>query len=345
MKKIIFFGLALLSFNLSAQNFTPSLNKNLELIFVDYLMPYNSIINIDPTTNPSDTFSVLEAFRNGNGAYLQGREFEYDTLVSTWSCSINGNQNFVYIIDPATADTMEYEIIYRDAQGRDTLYQTFYDTSAFGQGALSLAQEFRIYYGANGIDSAFISDVGSGGFGNDIRYIVYRNAQNQVDSLVADVEFMGVSFPVQTLIYYASNGQLDSINLKNTLTGEIEEQVRTQNNAAGLVEKFFIYELGQSNNWELYIEYHLSLNSFFSIAEQASAKLNFYPNPSEGRLNLNNQVPADIKVLNLNGEIVWQENELSPNSEVNLSFLAKGLYLVQLKLNDGRVYSEKILMK
>lgn len=346
MKKIITLCIALMAVSAQAQNFSPTLNRNFELIFVDYLMPYNTLINIDPSTNPVDTFGLVEVLKNANGAYLQGREIESGNLVSNWLCTNNSGLNTVYLTDPLSGDTVQMDKIYRDAQGRDTLYETYYDTTFAATGALTLVEELRLFYGPNGVDSAAISEANSGlGFGTNINYTVYRNAQNTVDSLVADIEFMGSKFPIQTLIYFIANNQLDSINLKNTLSGEVEEQVRVANNSNGLVEKFFIYERGNNNAWSLYDEYHLSANTFFGLNQKSALSLNLYPNPSEGLVNLNNPQPADLKIINLNGELIWEQKGLSPQSQVNLKSIAKGFYLAQLRLSDGSFYSEKILLK
>lgn len=346
MKKIITLSIALMAISVQAQNFSPTLNRNFELIFVDYLMPYNTLINIDPSTNPVDTFGLVEVLKNSNGAYLQGREFENGNLISTWLCVNNGGTNTVYLTNPLNGDTVQMDKIYRDAFGRDTLYQTYYDTASPATGTLILSEELRIHYGSNGIDSASISEVNGGiGFGNNINYTVYRNAQNTVDSLVADIEFMGSKFPIQTLIYFISNNQLDSINLKNTLSGEVEEQVRVANNSNGLIEKFYIYERGNNNAWTLYDEYHLSANTFFGLSQKSALSLSLYPNPSQGLLNLNNPVPADLKIINLKGELVWEQSGLSPQCQVNLKSVAKGLYLAQIRLSDGSFHSEKILLK
>jgi hypothetical protein len=346
MRKLLTLCLGLIGLALQAQNFSPTLNRNLELIFLDNLMPYNRLINIDPSTSPVDTFGVLEVLKNANGAYLQGREIENDTIISNWICSISGNQNLVYIVDPSNGDTLQMEHIYRDVQGRDSLYQSYLDTSVSGGGPLILSEELRLFYGPNGIDSATIAEPNGGaGLGNDIRYIVYRNAQNEVDSLVADIDFLGTSFPIQTLLYFFSNNALDSINLKNTLTGEIEEQVRADNNSNGLVEKFYIYERDANNAWSLYDEYHLSANSFFGISEKSALAINLYPNPSNGIVNLNNALSAEISVLNIKGEIVWTQKDLSPNAELNLSGFAKGLYMLQIKMSDDSFSTQKLLLK
>jgi len=346
MKKIITLCFAFAVLTAQAQNFSPSLNRNFELIFVDYLMPYNTLINIDQTTSPVDTIGYVEVLKNANGAYLQGREFASGNFVSKWLCTNNGSLNTVYLTNPANGDTVQMDKVFRDSFGRDTLYETYYDTTSPASGTLILSQELRLYHGSNGIDSAAIKEVNGGvGFGNNINYTIYRNAQNTVDSLVADIEFMGNSFPIQTLIYFISNNQLDSINLKNTLTGAVEEQVRFTNNSNGLIEKFFIYERGANNAWSLYDEYHLSANSYFSMNEATAANFSIFPNPNQGILNLNNPLPAELSIRNMTGQLVWEQKDLEPNSQVNLGDLVKGLYLVQVQLSDKRFISEKLIIE
>ena len=346
MKRIIILCITLSAFTAQAQNFSPSLNRNFELIFVDFLMPYNTLINIDPSTNPKDTFGFVEVLKNSNGAYLQGREFEAGNLVSNWLCTNNGALNTIYLTNPSNGDTVQVDKVYRDAFGRDTLYETYYDTTSPATGTLILSEELRLYHGPNGIDSAAITEVNGGiGLGNNINYTIYRNAQNSVDSLVADIQFMGSTFPIQTLIYFVSNNQLDSINLKNTLTGEVEEQVRVSNNSSGLVEKFFIYERGANNAWSLYDEYHLGADSYFSITNITTAAFEIFPNPCQGILNLNNPLSAELSIHNIRGQVVRELKDLAPNSQVNLNDLSSGLYLVQVRLSDNSFISENLIIE
>jgi hypothetical protein len=138
---------------------------------------------------------------------------------------------------------------------------------------------------------------------------------------------------------------LDSINLKNTLTGEVEEQVRVSNNSSGLVEKFFIYERGANNAWSLYDEYHLGADSYFSITNITTAAFEIFPNPCQGILNLNNPLSAELSIHNIKGQVVRELKDLAPNSQVNLNDLSSGLYLVQVRLSDNSFTSEKLIIE
>ena len=77
-----------------------------------------------------------------------------------------------------------------------------------------------------------------------------------------------------------------------------------------------------------------------------------YPNPTHGQLNLSISNLSDkqeifIKLINANGQRVYDERLLNSTSSYNWQFnthhLPKGLYLLQLNLNNG-VLNKKILI-
>jgi hypothetical protein len=56
-----------------------------------------------------------------------------------------------------------------------------------------------------------------------------------------------------------------------------------------------------------------------------------YPNPTKGIIKINASEKADLSVFNLQGVKVFSELNVLPNTDVNLSSLSKGAYLVKLK--------------
>jgi len=85
--------------------------------------------------------------------------------------------------------------------------------------------------------------------------------------------------------------------------------------------------------------------------EEISAlqSLTLAPNPTNGRSNLilqfDRRVSADIQLLNLMGQVIWQgreENVRAFNRELDLSNQAGGMYLVRIIVND-RVRTVKLL--
>lgn len=71
-------------------------------------------------------------------------------------------------------------------------------------------------------------------------------------------------------------------------------------------------------------------------------KLEFFPNPSSGRINLKFDLPStgntDVSILNSDGKRVYHESLINfsgkYSKEIDLSMNAKGIYFVQIKQGD-----------
>ncbi len=334
MKKI-YTLLFLIPLSLLAQdfNYSPAINRNLEMLFDNYLIDYNKMVNIDPNTNPLDTFGVVEIYRNGIGHYTAGREFSNDTLVSNWICSSMANKNIVGIQDLARGSVIQRDEIHFDANGNDTLIEIYAETST--PGSLTKIQDFKLFYNSYGLDSAAIID-GAGGFGNEVFYSFRRNATGKLDSLVAAITFAGSAYPIQTLIYFENaNGDLDSINLLNNLTGVIEEQVRAKSDANGKIYEFSLYERDMNNEWSIYDTYVLSTESFFNMVENAQAfDFEIYPNPAQKEIRLDVNQPGAYKLYHLSGTL-FNSGEYVAGESIQIESLPEGVYVLYLELNDG----------
>ena len=95
-----------------------------------------------------------------------------------------------------------------------------------------------------------------------------------------------------------------------------------------------------------------NMSSNVSVKDNSafSGIVNIYPNPANNMINVNYEIKSNekvsINVTNLAGQVVATKNNGSQvsgsyKSEMDLSSLANGLYLVQLKVGD-RVHTEKI---
>ncbi len=92
---------------------------------------------------------------------------------------------------------------------------------------------------------------------------------------------------------------------------------------------------------------NLSVNeSSIGIAENKE-ELTFVlsPNPSFGQLSINHDYnDTDIIIIDLNGKIVYQENNYFSGKSIDLSLLNKGIYLVQVQ-NEQKSRTQKLLIK
>ncbi len=73
------------------------------------------------------------------------------------------------------------------------------------------------------------------------------------------------------------------------------------------------------------------------------------PNPNVGQqftLHLPDEVPfADVQLLNLTGQLAFQQNGVSANGQVRLPGLPKGLYLVQLSAKGKRFAAKRLVIE
>ena len=107
------------------------------------------------------------------------------------------------------------------------------------------------------------------------------------------------------------------------------------------------------NYWEITTDavgfggFLVSSTNTLSTIDTTLNNLAVYPNPVESELNItlpNNIKDASYKVVNLAGQTVASGNVYSIQSKVNLSHLAQGVYIIEIKTEKGAV-TKKLLKK
>ncbi|MEM9051099.1 MAG: S8/S53 family peptidase [Bacteroidota bacterium] len=92
---------------------------------------------------------------------------------------------------------------------------------------------------------------------------------------------------------------------------------------------------------------NIRMGSALLSSKSVFEELNFalFPNPNDGifRIDWNTDDLGSISILDMSGRIVHQQFNIASNSELNLQNLSKGVYLVQLSINQG-VASSKLLI-
>ena len=73
-------------------------------------------------------------------------------------------------------------------------------------------------------------------------------------------------------------------------------------------------------------------------------KIKVYPNPSNGLITIDSVNPVNIIVTDISGKQVYNLNNVTNQSPINLSNLQKGIYLIKLSNEDG-AQTEKIILK
>ena len=83
----------------------------------------------------------------------------------------------------------------------------------------------------------------------------------------------------------------------------------------------------------------LSTNSFDS-----ASKFKVYPNPSNGIVKIKTESPVDVVVMDITGKTVYTMNQVTSESQLNLSSLQKGIYMAKI-MSEGTEETQKIILK
>ena len=91
-------------------------------------------------------------------------------------------------------------------------------------------------------------------------------------------------------------------------------------------------------------------NNTENISNKAAFDLTVYPNPTEGKINLQTTVPIynfNLVLMNINGNVIYSDemdaSQDGINKEIDLSGFAKGVYLLQL-YNGEDSYVKKVIV-
>lgn len=80
-----------------------------------------------------------------------------------------------------------------------------------------------------------------------------------------------------------------------------------------------------------------------SINEISELKINIYPNPFSGKINIESKKEySEIRIYNTKGTLVWKFNGRTYQTNIDLGELPCGIYLIQLIGRDFN-YTEKLL--
>ena len=123
-------------------------------------------------------------------------------------------------------------------------------------------------------------------------------------------------------------------NFQTTLTGlfiedmsDLEVIVFIQNPATKAIMQSKIATVALSNN------------SFTS-----DSKFKVYPNPSNGIVKIKTESPVDVVVMDITGKTVYTMNQVTSDSQLNLSSLQKGIYMAKI-MSEGTEETQKIILK
>jgi hypothetical protein len=90
----------------------------------------------------------------------------------------------------------------------------------------------------------------------------------------------------------------------------------------------------------------IDLCTISEIKEDLKNPFSIYPNPSSGILTIESDLNIeDIRVYDLLGKIVLQKSCQARLKKLNLYYLKKGTYLVQISTQNNYIYYKKIILQ
>jgi uncharacterized repeat protein (TIGR02543 family) len=89
---------------------------------------------------------------------------------------------------------------------------------------------------------------------------------------------------------------------------------------------------------------YANFSSLLNEVEIEVEKNEIYPNPSKGLLIVVGQDISAIDIFNLEGRIIYHQDNISSNFQVDIRYLPKGLYIVKL-LCDNKTVTKKLMLE
>jgi hypothetical protein len=97
---------------------------------------------------------------------------------------------------------------------------------------------------------------------------------------------------------------------------------------------------GSTSGDQVYLT-HMTASPSTSIADRnAHNALGIYPNPSDGRINLDierTENGQQLEVMNLTGQLVYSTEAVRGKNSMDLGFLQKGIYIVRMGKKSQRI--------
>jgi hypothetical protein len=159
-----------------------------------------------------------------------------------------------------------------------------------------------------------------------------------------DPRLTGIDVPNQDTIY-TEEGSVIYLNSLNTLKRKID--IAKENNSG-----IMIWEVGQECFDRSYaltdslLEYMHSINLLSNNETQSKPEFKVYPNPATNMISVEGKNIQTITVMNIQGKVI---NALTPRnnevSQVDVSRLTSGIYILRVQFVEGITIQEKLIIK
>jgi Secretion system C-terminal sorting domain len=97
--------------------------------------------------------------------------------------------------------------------------------------------------------------------------------------------------------------------------------------------------------WGMPVQSHMAVGNFcgsnpLGISHEKVDDLLIYPNPTHGEIFMEGKEDSNLKIVSMDGKIVFNQG-VKAKTKIDISYLAKGIYLVQI--NDK--YAQKLVVE
>jgi hypothetical protein len=170
------------------------------------------------------------------------------------------------------------------------------------------------------------------------------NSQEPCTSITGGYVYTGSLYPNLQNKYVVADYCWGDIGYVSNTGGAITWSYNSSN---------FITSFGEDKNGELYVStgsiIHKLVDTSLNVNDFSKSKLSFYPNPANTELfikNDNNIGLKSLKIIDLTGKIILRQIlENTDTNTINISAIAKGLYLVEIETQPGYLSQSKLVVE
>jgi hypothetical protein len=88
---------------------------------------------------------------------------------------------------------------------------------------------------------------------------------------------------------------------------------------------------------------HVTFMHVDAVGENNSNTINVYPNPTKGEVIVEGKGMSYIRIVNIYGQIVFSSNVVNEQVRIDLSDIAKGIYIMHIEANHGQVIKKIVV--
>ncbi|NOR88128.1 MAG: T9SS type A sorting domain-containing protein, partial [Bacteroidales bacterium] len=193
----------------------------------------------------------------------------------------------------------------------------------------------------------FMDDGGDGDYSNSKDYTMTFIAEDQSENVVLSAEFLEFDVEFQETCNYDYLKIYDGPNASSTLIGtycgtDSPGTVFSSNTEKALTFVFHSDNTEVASGWKAMINCSIPQ----SINELSTNQITIFPNPTEdGFLTIKSTIfMEEVRVVNMNGQVLTSFTSLGKEEYLDLSFLETGIYILTITTDYG-VSHQKIQIR